>query len=275
MKKFFLISVAALTVGATAPSQAADLPVKAAPVVAAVYNWTGWYVGVNAGGAFSQGSPSTTTVFSALGIFASTSVSGPGSINANGSQKFNSTTFTGGVGAGYNWQAGRLVYGIEADFNYFNPNGSSTVTATYPCCAPTNYTITQGVKTSWLLTARPRIGYAVNNWLFFATGGLAVTNVKASWSFTETFYPSAEPTVSTNKTKTGWVVGGGVEAGLWSNWSAKVEYLYADFGSVSGNGLITTGAAGVVAAAVNNPFSHSLALKTQIVRFGLNYKLSN
>jgi outer membrane immunogenic protein len=275
MMKRIVPVISALVLAAGGPAVAADLPVNA-PVADAVpsYNWTGFYVGLNAGAAFSRGDATTTTAFSSVGYLDPTGVT---SVNASGSNRFNTTTFTGGVQAGYNWQADSIVFGVETDFNYFNPSGSTSAASVYPCCAPSAYAIAQSVSTSWQFTARPRLGFAANSWLLYATGGLAVTNVSTNWSFSDNFCPvfacgaGATESASASVTKAGWVLGGGVEAGLWGRWSAKAEYLYMDFGSVSATGTnLTVGTPSVAIPA--QVFNHSMALKTQIVRAGINYR---
>jgi outer membrane immunogenic protein len=254
------------TAAFTQLASAADLPAKAytkAPVMVADYNWTGWYAGLNAGGAW--GKSDVVTRADGVGTyFAGTSVT---SIAANGNDSVRPNGFTGGVQAGYNWQTGNLVTGLEADFNYFGTKASRSVTVTYPCCAPTSYTINQEVKTDWLFTARPRLGFTNNNWLWYATAGVAITNLKYNNSFTDTFAAAIE-NGSVSKTKVGWTAGAGAEYALLNSWSVKAEYLYVDFGSVSSTGTLTTVPPGSTA-----PFSHSAILKSHIVRFGINKKI--
>jgi outer membrane immunogenic protein len=78
--------------------------------------------------------------------------------------------------------------------------------------------------------------------------------------------------VSLSSTKVGYAVGAGVEAGLWGNWTLKAEYLYVDFGTITGTGLITAPPAVLAAGSNNNPFTHSFDLKANIARVGLNYR---
>jgi outer membrane immunogenic protein len=266
MKSVLLASVALLALAAAGPVAAADMAVrapvyKAAPAVMASYNWTGWYVGLNAGGAWSSSEVITQTEFTG-GYFAATSVT---SINSNGRGNIDSDGFTGGVQSGYNWQAGNIVAGVELDFNYFGTKASRSVTVPYPCC-PGTYTINQEVKTDWLFTARPRLGVANNNWLLYLTGGLGVTNLKYNNSFSDTSIFPVFENGSVSKTKAGWTVGGGVEYAVLNAWSVKAEYLYVDFGSVSSTAnLIDTGGE-------TDPFSHRADLKSHIVRGGINYK---
>ena len=234
------------------------------------YKWTGVYAGLNGGWARGMSDATTTTVFSPTGYFAQSS---PPAIASAGSQSLTNNNFTGGIQAGYNWQFGKFVVGGEMDFNYLGINDSKSCTAGYPCCSPTTFTIESSIKTDWLFTARPRIAFALDNWLFYGTGGLAVTRIKADWTFTDTFAGMYE-TASESSTKVGWTVGGGVEMGIGKQWSLKAEYLYTDFGSVSTNGLIsgsTNGPAWVTVAA-QNPFAHTMDLRTHMVRFGINYR---
>jgi outer membrane immunogenic protein len=119
------------------------------------------------------------------------------------------------------------------------------------------------------MTLRPRVGFANNNWLVYATGGLAVAQVKGDFTFTDTFSAATE-SASISKTKAGWALGGGVEYALAGAWSMKAEYLHVDLGSVSGtsNNMTTFGAASPAST-----WSHSVKVTDDIVRVGLNYKL--
>jgi outer membrane immunogenic protein len=250
MKKLLLSIVFA--VGGMAVATAADLPTaKPAPVLQApAYNWTGFYLGGNLGGAWGSFDPSTSTVFSPIGYFATTS---PPAINTVGGQSIKPAGFTGGVEGGYNWQAGNLVVGFEADFGYLGLRGSASGSALYPCCAPTAFTVNSSAHTDWLITARPRVGLAYDNLLFFATGGLAA----ASGSF--------------SNIKTGYALGGGVEAGLWAHWTVKAEYTYVNFGRVSTSSSNLT-AFTPAFAFPTNVFTHSAELSASLVRLGVNYR---
>jgi outer membrane immunogenic protein len=111
--------------------------------------------------------------------------------------------FVGGAQAGYNWQNGPWVFGIEGDFQ---GNGASDTFAPWKFSNP------------WFGTVRGRAGYALNNVLFYGTAGLAFGELTG-----QTFGSSSE-----SHTNAGWTVGLGAEVGLAQNWSAKVEYLYVD-----------------------------------------------
>lgn len=110
--------------------------------------------------------------------------------------------FAGGVQGGYNWQSGPLVYGLEADLQ---GSGASGTFAAYKFSNP------------WFGTARGRIGYALDNVLFYGTAGLAFGELRGQLGALSESYVSA-----------GWTAGVGAEFGITPNWSAKVEYLYVD-----------------------------------------------
>jgi len=240
-----------------------------AVAVSAQTDWKGFYAGGNAGDTLGRATADTSTVFSPTGYFATTSVT---AITAAGRQQLRPNGFTGGGQVGYNGQSGNWVYGVEGDFGAMHLRSSQSTTAVYPCCSPTTFTVTQSIKTNWLLTARPRFGYTSGHALFYATGGLAVTKLNYQEVFTDTF-ATAHENGGSNKSKSGWTGGGGVEYQLPSNkhWSVKGEYLYADFGRVTNTStnLTATTPPGSFPA---NVFTHSAKLHAHILRGGINYR---
>jgi len=254
------ILVIGIVIGCSVVSWAADPS-------ATGYKWNGVYAGLNGGWAKGISNATTTTVFSPTGYFATTS---PPAIASAGDQSLNNDNFIGGGQVGYNWQSGKLVLGGELDFNFMNINDSKSCTEVYPCCAPTTFTIKSSVDTDWLFTVRPRIGYASNNWLFYATGGLAVTKLNAEFILTDTF-ANAHETGSISETKAGWTVGGGIEMGFKNNWSIKTEYLYANFGDVSTTSQNFTAISPPIPFPANT-FTHKINMQIHIVRVGLNYR---
>jgi outer membrane immunogenic protein len=237
---------------------AAALILAAAPAVAAP-GWTGPYVGANVGGAFGASDMATTA--GTGGYFAGSSIA---SIASNGTADLKPTGFTAGLGGGANLQTGNWVVGVEADIDALTLNKSTAATATYPCCSPSAYTITQGVKTTWLFTARPRVGWVTGNTLIYATGGVAVTDFHYTATFADTYTPVTENGSKTS-TKTGWTLGGGLETQIDPKWSLKAEYLYADFGTINSSGALVPAVSGQV-------MDHTAKLNTSIVRFGLNMR---
>ena len=146
--------------------------------------------------------------------------------------------FLGSAVLGYNFQTGVWVWGVEGDF------GGSTMKGSADCFGGSCET-----KNTWFGTARGRIGYAGwANWLPYLTGGIAFGDVQAN-----------SPLGSANKTKAGWTAGLGVEYALWTNWSVKGEYLYADLGKFDCG--LSCGAA-----------TDNVSFKANLVRMGLNYR---
>jgi outer membrane immunogenic protein len=134
----------------------------------------------------------------------------------------------GGVQGGYNWQNGQFVFGVETDLQ---------ITGADDTFAPWKF------SNPWFGTLRGRLGYAMNNILFYGTLGLAYGELRGTWFGIEE-----------DKTHVGWTVGAGMEVGMAPNWSAKVEYLYLD---LNNRAYSITG--------VTNGF------QSNILRVGVNY----
>jgi outer membrane immunogenic protein len=179
--------------------------------------------------------------------------------------------------AGYNWQPNIVLLGVEGDIEYLGLKGSATSPfTTFPFFAPTGFTISSNANTNWLATARGRVGIAPNNWLFYATGGAAFTTLRGNFAYVDNFGSPTTESGSISTTRVGYTVGGGVEAALWGRWSVKAEYLYVNFGTVSTTSNNLVGIFGGGFGAVPFPaqtFTHSIDLKANIARFGLNYRL--
>jgi outer membrane immunogenic protein len=225
-------------------------------------NWAGFYVGGLAGGAWGTYDTSTSTAEVPGGEFSPPAIA---AFNAAGPQSIKPGSFIGGFDAGYNWQAGSYLFGVEGDIEWLHLAGTVTSGSLPIVGTPgTFFTVTSNADINWLATARGRIGFTTGNWLFYATGGAAFTTLHGNFQFSETLSPSTE-TASVAGSKTGYTVGGGVETYLWQHWSAKAEYLFVDFGNVSAFG---------VDSGVPPPpyfFTHSVDLKLNIAQLGLNY----
>jgi outer membrane immunogenic protein len=232
MKKNILIGAIAVLILAPATALAADLPVKAAPVPAAIYDWTGFYIGVTAGGS----------------VGASDHVDrGTGLSDANG---YNITGGLGGGTIGYNWQISRFVIGFEGDGSWGSEYGSNTDLGAVGNPAFLSFT-----KETWVATARVRVGYAVDNLLFYGTGGYAAAGAEAGIKDANSLALLA----STTSTHSGWTAGGGLEWGFAPNWSAKFEMLYMQLNSTTFNTLQGEG-------------PRSVPLNDTIARVGINYR---
>jgi outer membrane immunogenic protein len=194
MKKLLLASVGLLALG-LASASAADMarPAYKAPayVPPPLYNWTGFYVGINGGGAFGHSSVS----------------------NVFGSQGFNVDGGLVGGTLGYNWQTGPWVLGIEGDIDWADISGD---TSSGLCAGGTC-----SIKNDWLATVRGRVGYAFDRFMPYVTGGGAFGDVKTS-------VPGFS---GQTNTQAGWTAGAGLEFAINGPWTAKVEYLYVDLGN--------------------------------------------
>lgn len=236
---------------------------------AAAYDWSGFYVGGNAGADWQRGSFVSDNV-SCFTLGCGTGLSHLGTVPeeaALGTSTNTRTGFTFGGLAGYNWQMNALVFGVEADLNYLGgtpSNGGNIVIGGTPI------TLINSANARWLATARGRVGYASDRTLLYVTGGAAFTHVKYSQSYSDNLGPGATTpfmTTSASATKTGYALGGGAEYALTDNWLVRAEYLYAGgFGSV-GVAYLATAETG------NSDFhSGSVKLSVQAARVGLSYK---
>ena len=254
-KKIYVVAVFAACATATLQARAsAD-------------DWAGWYLGGNLGYGWGNSTTKTSTVFSPTGYFAATSVS---AIDGSGENKINSNGWTGGVTGGHNWQFDRILLGVEAELGAMRLKGSHSSTATYPCCAPTRFTINQTAKGDNLFMLRGRIGYVDGRSLYYLTAGAAATEVKVQESFSDNFAAAAQ-SGSSKSTKTSYAVGGGYEYRFQNDWTAKIEYLHFDFGGTSGTSS-NLSAATPPGAFPANIFTNSANLRADVVRFGMNYR---
>jgi len=222
MRRVFVACVSALSLTAfVGAAAAADLPPRypppayKAPPAYGAYNWTGFYLGINGGGGWGHSTWDTTGGFDLSGGLL-------------------------GLTAGYNWQTGPWVFGLEGDVDWSNIKGTTTV-ACAAGCQTANW---------WLSTVRGRVGYAIDRFMPYVTGGLALGDIRAS---TPGF-------AGNNTTNAGWTVGAGVEVAIANNWSAKAEYLYVDLGK--NNCGLACGAAPI----------DNVSFTAHVLRGGLNYR---
>jgi outer membrane immunogenic protein len=234
MRKLAIIFAALAFSG---PAFAADLamPVKAAPMITApAYNWSGFYIGVEGGGSWGRSKH----------VDQSTGLDDTPWFDVNGG-------LVGGT-AGYNWQTGNVVLGVEGDWSWVDQNGSAADTG--PAGDPLYSSVT---KERWLATVRGRLGYAAESMLFYVTGGYAAASVDVGATDTATGFVYDQ----TTQTRSGWTGGGGIEWRLAPNWSAKVEYLYVGLQN-SGFTTVNLGPA----------FNRSnVPLNDNILRVGIDY----
>ncbi|MCA6120455.1 outer membrane beta-barrel protein [Bradyrhizobium sp. WSM 1704] len=200
MKKFLLSTVALLAFAA--PAAAADLAARPytkapAPVLAPVYDWTGFYIGVNGGWGSSHNCWNQT----------------PGSVFIGSDGCHDATGGTAGGQIGYRWQAGTWVFGLEAQGNWADFKGSNSA-----ALFPGIFTNQTKIDAFGLFTGQ--IGYAVNNVLLYVKGGAALTDNR----YRTYFAPTGVLAGSADDTRWGGSVGAGIEVGFAPNWTAGIEY---------------------------------------------------
>src|SRR5215471_17572138 len=221
--KTFLLRIAVLAVFSSA-AHAADMPTKALPppVVAPPYNWSGFYVGANFGGAWTSGN-----------------------LNIPDNNFYGGLTeFIGGVQAGYNFQVGHLLLGAEGEFD-----GATFRHPTLP--VPTFGSVSQ----NWIATAAGRIGLVEDRWLVYAKLGGGWVHSNAVLNFPGVSW-------SGSNTSAGWLVGAGVEYGFKSHWTVRLEYDFlslADWSSPTVPSIQLNRDIQMIKAGINYKFEPGLA----------------
>jgi outer membrane immunogenic protein len=254
MKSRILLLSTASYLAVASVAYAADMaPVlKAPPPPPVIASWTGFYIGIHGGVAGFNAKQSTHVT--------------PGSQNTGqeglcedvftGTCRLSDTSAVFGGQVGYNWQIQNWVLGVEGDGSWTNAKSSIF----FPLSR--NTTGTAFSKLDWLASARGRVGFVVADGaaLIYGTAGGAWAGAKAGW------VENAGYNVPFNKTLTGWVAGGGVEAMLSRNWTIRAEALWYDFGSKFGTG--TGGPAPGELATYTTKFNNTML----VGRVGLNFK---
>jgi outer membrane immunogenic protein len=208
---------AALSFALSGFAAASDLPtMKPAPPPppAPAFSWNGFYVGGFAGGAFT--SNATTSDPCLVGDACSTT----GTYNGVPPLSYNQgASFTGGVEAGYNWQATQyLLFGVEDKFGYMDVRGSRVMNP-----LGSGDTVAHARIGDWYDVYTARVGFIVNpQWLLFVEGGGVSANMSQGVVDTT---PPVTINTTTSRVETSWAFGGGTEYAIDKNWSIKGEVL--------------------------------------------------
>jgi outer membrane immunogenic protein len=242
------------------PAMAADMPLKAPPPVP-VFSWTGCYAGIQGG--YGYGRSKQTSAGATNGV-----------ANVTAGQDitpwFNMIGGMGGGELGCNYQIGLWVWGIEIDASSVAKEGQAQNIAPF--------TSTWITKTSerWNASARVRLGYAQDKWLWYITGGAiwAGFDINTSRIDISAVVPASLVNIE-RRSRVGWVVGFGTEYAVAYGWSVKWETLYADWGS--GNGGSSSGfrafdGVGASCGTSINCTNRDVRVYEWISRVGLNYK---
>ncbi len=246
------LAVSILTISAVSAS-AADMAARynKAPAIAPVtlYDWSGLYIGINGGGGSAHSCSSLLSI---------------GGVTVFGAPVFdgcnNGTGGTIGGQVGYRWQSAAWVFGLEAQGNWADFKGSNPSLA-FPAG---NSTDTTNIQSFGLFTGQ--IGYAVNNVLFYAKGGAAVTNHQFNIiSNINGAVPIGAIFAAGSETRWGGVAGGGIELGFSPNWSVSAEYDHLFMGTQNITLIARGGRAGI-------PNVNSTSQDVDIGTVRLNYK---
>ena len=259
----FLVAGLALSALGVAPAMAADMQVKGpVPAPPSVFNWSGFYVGLNGGYSLRRSSSDFTIT---------------GVPDSSASQNMNG--WLGGGQIGYNWQSGTLVFGIETDiqatgqkdtFGFVTPTVCPPPGAFALPCATEIGSFTQ--RLPWFGTLRGRLGVSPSDrWLLYVTGGLAYGEVLTNATLTQvSAFPGgpvsaiASTVINPGPTTYGWAIGGGAEWAIVGPWTARLEYIFMDLGTVSNS---------IAGPAPFTLVNTSSRFTDNIVRIGVNYGL--
>jgi outer membrane immunogenic protein len=234
MKRILLTAVSLGVLGLLSPALGADLPYAKAPVVATpVYDWSGYYVGVFGGGGLGNHNYNNANGFAGF---------------ANFTVNYASTGAIGGGEAGYNWQTGNYLFGVEADGFWSGIKGND---------ASQQLGVIDQSNLRWGGTLRARGGVTVDRLLLFFTGG---------WAFGDILHTSTAagfPVDQFNNHRSGLTAGGGIAYALTNNVIGKIEYRYYDLGRYNrtGNPLTPNGQ---LPYTVDNTYS--------VVTLGMDFK---
>jgi outer membrane immunogenic protein len=201
------------------------------------YNWTGLYVGANAGYGF--GNPNWYDGFNGIG----------GAYDAR----------SGLIGGTIGYNAETLAPFVLSEEVDLDVSRFHTTMATPACGSGCEF------RSDWVGTARLRFGYAIDKFLPYVTGGLSFAQLSTDIV--------GIPYGSLTKINMGWTVGVGLEYLLWDRWSAKIEYLYIDSSGISCTIACGVGVSNAVGPLPVGPISFNL--HENVVKFGVNYRLWN
>jgi outer membrane immunogenic protein len=261
-------AAAALTVAGVVVAQAADLPMRQAPppplVVPPSFTWTGFYIGANIGGLWNGGDFSSSYVGLPVVVTSHFPTSlGGGSIGV-----------LGGGQAGFNWQTGAMVFGLETDIDGTSASRSKNyVSPTFngPGNAPDFATWNGSTRLDWIGTTRLRAGFVAtpdNRLMLYGTGGFAYGGGNANLDFYD--HTGLAWSGARSSTRTGWTLGAGAEYAITDHITLKGEYLYYSLGN--SNTVAVPNNPAIAAGFPNWSGTARVNFDGSIFRAGMNYK---
>jgi outer membrane immunogenic protein len=281
MRKLFLLgmgAIAAVMLGGAA--QAADMPVKAPPPAApAMYNWTGFYIGAHVGGAWvdrnghDRFDGRNDCVWGEWGSVC---------FDDNGFGNNDGRLIAGGQ-IGFNYQVGQFVWGVEGQISAVAPHNDEDACGFFTgrpvgTVVVSDHLFNCSNRSSWVATLAARLGVAFGergDWLIYIKGGAAFTDgrvgirLRGDCPVTWAVCNSNFSFNNDDSTRTGWMIGGGLEYGGWGNVTWKLEYNFMDFGHTNRH-------FDNVMATCQCRLIHDLDFDRQIsvVKLGLNYRFA-
>ena len=261
-----IITIAFGLMALATSAMAADLPRKAPPPAPApvMYSWTGFYIGGHVGGAWRDrdGHDRFANCVGAVCF-------------DNRDESDHDGNFIVGGQAGFNYQFGQYVWGVEGQASWVNhDNDRPCGFFTFGAVQDSLFRCRDGGD--WIATIAARLGVALGqtgNWLLYVKGGAAFADsgfdMRRRPDCVFAFCNNNFIFTNDDDTRTGWMVGAGVEYGAWGNWSWKLEYNFMDFGNrhLHFNTDFTNFCAGCILA-----HDFDFDQKFHVVKFGLNYR---
>ena len=249
-----LVGLAVAASALATAASAADLPVPAAPAYTppsyrpVIYDWTGIYGGVHLGAGLLEDQITTTTLTA---------------LQPSGTQtRLSPFSVVAGAQAGFNYQIQQVVIGAEGTFTWSNISG----TRINPSLIIPNFSETSISTPRWYATATGKIGFAANDFLFYAKGGAAWMSVNYTQTVSTGIVNLSSQTIT--DTRSGYTAGGGIEFGMTENLSARLEYDYLNFGTKTYTfaNLNTAPAPLVLPVAIRS--------STSLISVGINYRFN-
>ena len=250
-----ILTIAGASLLSCGLANAADMPVKARPLPppAPVFSWTGLYIGFHAGLGWGT---SEAKVLEADNLFFP-----QGHVTHN---DFNG--LLGGVQAGYNYQFGQAVLGVEAQFSWTNIGRDGDDNLHDAVLLLNRHTVTH-TEVNWVTTLTGRLGYSGGPWLVYVKGGAAWADFELRNFSKVTSTGEILQRLDGSETRSGWTVGVGVEWAFAGNWSFKAEYNFIDLGTET----VTRSGTNFVTGLPVTRFRDNEA-ELHIVKAGINYR---
>lgn len=245
-----------------------------APVFATP-NWQGPYLGAYLGGGFGNnhssvnaGSTTDTSYF--------TTSNDINSVNDTGTWIKSPSSVIVGIQAGHDWGWKKIIYGIALDYSTLPLSSSSTVNNNYPN-NPDQYSVYTSMRTNWLFNLRGRVGYPTMLYapsLLYLTGGMAMTQLKVSNSFSDNSALSGAGGYSTTQNQIGWTLGAGVEVAALKHVSVDFQYLYVTVPSVTVTSFVsnTQSGFGIPEQSKTSPLTTTGSFHANVFKIGVNYR---